>query len=88
MQLLSENIGDQRNHATVFFFIWHQEVSCNKNKLEGCAMKSEESEQIFAQQLVSFASDLRTRKAEALNSLTLKITANETDTNDILQTFR
>jgi len=51
-------------------------------------MKSEESEQIFAQQLVSFASDLRTRKAEALNSLTLKITANETDTNDILQTFR
>jgi len=29
-----------------------------------------------------------TRKAEVLNSLIMKITANENDTNDILQTFR
>jgi len=28
-----------------------------------------------------------TRKAEVLNSLTMKITANENDINDILQTF-
>ena len=30
---------------------------------------------------------LGTRKAEVLNSLIMKITANENDTNDILQTF-
>jgi len=29
-----------------------------------------------------------TRKAEVLNSLIMKITANENDINDILQTFR
>jgi len=29
-----------------------------------------------------------TRKAEVLNSLVMKSTANENDTNDILQTFR
>jgi len=29
-----------------------------------------------------------TRKAEVLNSLIIEITANESDVNDILQTFR
>jgi len=29
-----------------------------------------------------------TRKAEVLNSLIMKITASENDTNDMLQTFR
>jgi len=31
---------------------------------------------------------LTTRKAEVLNSLIMKITVNENDINDILQTFR
>jgi len=35
-----------------------------------------------------FLEDKGTRKSEVLNSLIMKITANENDINDILQTFR
>jgi len=35
-----------------------------------------------------YGSNFGTRNAEVLSSLIMKITANENDTNDILQTFR
>jgi len=38
--------------------------------------------------LLFFAVYFGTRKAKVVNSLIMKITTNENDTNDILQTFR
>jgi len=39
-------------------------------------------------QRLAYPTPFGTRKAEVLNSLKMKITANENDTNDILQTFQ
>jgi len=48
-------------------------------------LKDSKLEQTFSKLVSSY---LSTRKAEVLNSLIMKITAKENDTNDILQTFR